>query len=603
MAAHQDPILIESADLLQKVPLDRAGFGNVFLCHHKTHGQVVQKTVYTGPLRGNNKAKLLKEAKILHKLNHSRIVKLFGVVLEDGAHSLVKEFVTQGNLLALLETVTVPISVKGRIILEMLEGMEYLTRNGIIHKDLKPENILVDGEFHIKIDVGLATCQAWTKLTREESRRQSRNGVSCSAGNLFYMAPEHLQNINTPFTEKSDVYSFAIIVWVILTNMEPYECGQREQVYFCVCNGNRPDEGCIPPTTPPKIMTLMKDCWHQQPSKRPGFAESSKAFLCFYRDELGKSIEKDLQELVGQYARADVVKKISSLALGNPHPQAAKFHVGGDWCGSTLQADARATHGSFISSPDLSTPSTPSRANSVEHQVLRHSMSTPGISTRQPSSRQDFLAHGMGAPMRERKPTAVPPAECCASCQCSLSPLHLADQHNQRRSWPEFPEQHPTANSFAGGAFSSSMLGRQGSGGLYIQYATGIQVGDYNQLRVESENISEDSFQPSTSNSSFYQELLCRYEDRPVKKEQLDLLSENIGKKWKCCARSLGLNNVEVETISYDYALEGLREMVYQMLQKWQMKQGLVGCTIGPLCRALKDHVGVDLLCQLLQMY
>lgn len=45
--------------------------------------------------------------------------------------------------------------------------------------------------------------------------------VRC-AGTLSYMAPEHLESIHTPSTEKSDVYSFAIVVWVVLTGQEPY---------------------------------------------------------------------------------------------------------------------------------------------------------------------------------------------------------------------------------------------------------------------------------------------------------------------------------------------------------------------------------------------
>lgn len=42
------------------------------------------------------------------------------------------------------------------------------------------------------------------------------------AGTLSYMAPEHLQSVHTASTEKSDVYSFAIVLWVILTGEEPY---------------------------------------------------------------------------------------------------------------------------------------------------------------------------------------------------------------------------------------------------------------------------------------------------------------------------------------------------------------------------------------------
>jgi len=47
--------------------------------------------------------------------------------------------------------VPVPISIKGRIILEILEGMVYLTERRVIHKDIKPGNILVDKDFHIKV--------------------------------------------------------------------------------------------------------------------------------------------------------------------------------------------------------------------------------------------------------------------------------------------------------------------------------------------------------------------------------------------------------------------------------------------------------------------
>lgn len=44
-----------------------------------------------------------------------------------------------------------PLSIKGRIILEILEAMVYLAERHIIHKDIKPENILVDKDFHIKV--------------------------------------------------------------------------------------------------------------------------------------------------------------------------------------------------------------------------------------------------------------------------------------------------------------------------------------------------------------------------------------------------------------------------------------------------------------------
>lgn len=49
-----------------------------------------------------------------------------------------------------------------------------------------------------------------------------RSAGARGAGTLSYMAPEHLESIHTVSTEKSDVYSFAIVVWVVLAGEEPY---------------------------------------------------------------------------------------------------------------------------------------------------------------------------------------------------------------------------------------------------------------------------------------------------------------------------------------------------------------------------------------------
>lgn len=55
------------------------------------------------------------------------------------------------------------------------------------------------------------------------------------AGTLSFMAPEHLESVHTVSTEKSDVYSFAIVVWVVLTGQEPYASEVSfECVRFCM---------------------------------------------------------------------------------------------------------------------------------------------------------------------------------------------------------------------------------------------------------------------------------------------------------------------------------------------------------------------------------
>ncbi|KAJ8395433.1 hypothetical protein AAFF_G00031670 [Aldrovandia affinis] len=744
MAVSQASILMASADLTERVHLDSSSFGSVCLCRHKSRGRVVLKTVYTGaPRRERSRGRLLEEAAVLQKLGHSRIVKLLGVVLENRAYTLVMEYVPKGNLLAMLDNIA---------------------------------------------DACLSVCPAWSKLTREESRQ----GRACSGGTLLYMAPEHLLNINTPFTEKSDVYSFAIVVWVILTSTEPYGEAQKEQICFCVCNGNRPDEHLIPASTPMKIVTLMKECWMQDPTQRPTFAESYRSFQRFYRNELEQNTDKDLQNLMGLYEGPDLEKRMSSLALSKPQsqtdspviqsrsvkvPAKASIEDRQFWpeCSleQPLQTDAfmagpdRDPRGSFITSPDLSVPMAPSAQRptggrqawftpgstsqrpyaedpgSSNHPVLRQTRSTPGFSNQRPytgdpgssnqrpytedpgssnqrpytgdpgptnqrpytgdpgSSNHPVLRQTRSTPgpanqrpytgdpgsynqwsytedpgptnqrpytedpgssnqrpytedpgssnqrpytgdpgssnhpvLRQTRSTPgfsnqrpytgenpLPPraharlcvsssvgsprAEWCPKCTPVPSAQHPVGppKHPQNWSRPGFMFQESEANASATGPSSSSRLLRQNSAAsVFIQHASGIQIGDNNHIHFNSSQDFPGASQPSASNTSLYKQLLQKYEGRTVSREQLDLVSENIGKNWTCCARNLGLTDAEVEAIKYDYLYDGLKEIVHQMLRKWQMKKGAAECTVGALCQALKDSVNLGLLCKLLQM-
>ena len=72
------------------------------------------------------------------------------------------------------------------------------------------------------------------------------------------MAPEVLNG--APFTEKSDMYSFGLVLWVLLTGEPPYtELDELSNDSFsdAVCGGHRPP---MPEHTPTALRALMRDC-------------------------------------------------------------------------------------------------------------------------------------------------------------------------------------------------------------------------------------------------------------------------------------------------------------------------------------------------------
>ncbi|KAM6298930.1 receptor-interacting serine/threonine-protein kinase 1 isoform 1-T1 [Aegotheles albertisi] len=315
-----EDIHMNTQDLLEKKQLDAGGFGTISLCFHKKHGYVVLKKVYTGPQRAEYNDSLLEEGRIMRRLQHDRVVKLLGVILEDGNYSLVMEYVNRGNMMKVLQKLSLPLSVKGRFVLEITEGMLYLHEQGFVHKDLKPENILVDENFHIKIaDLGVASFKNWSRLTQEETVRQKQIKSTCqnNAGTLFYMAPEHLRDVNVKPVEKSDVYSFGIVIWAIFANKEPYEhCINEAQICFGIMNGNRPDIEEITDKCPVEIIELMKQCWEQEPEKRPTFAEISQRYKPFYYQHLEKTLEDDLKKLEKMWPKSnELLNRMESLQI------------------------------------------------------------------------------------------------------------------------------------------------------------------------------------------------------------------------------------------------------------------------------------------------
>ncbi|GIY94757.1 mitogen-activated protein kinase kinase kinase 7 [Caerostris extrusa] len=213
------------------------------------------------------------EVQQLSRVNHPNIVKLYGACTKTPV-CLVMEYAEGGslyNVLHCMKQVEYTLAHAISWLLQTANGVAYLHNmkpRALIHRDLKPPNLLlINGGTVLKIcDFGTA-CDKHTNMTN-------------SKGSAAWMAPEVFEG--SQYSEKCDIFSWAIILWEVLTRKKPYNDGEGATAFgilWAVHHGKRPPliSGC-----PKPLENLMTRCWSKSPSVRPSMmtiqAELSNLF-------------------------------------------------------------------------------------------------------------------------------------------------------------------------------------------------------------------------------------------------------------------------------------------------------------------------------------
>ncbi len=150
--------------------------------------------------------RLQREAEVLQKLKHVNIVSL----LYSQGNMIVYSYVPGVNLSEALQAGALPISRSIKIIIDVLKGLSFTHKNGIIHFDVKPGNIIVRGESALIADFGFAKDQALTAITSD----------NVMLGTPNYMAPEQFRGERDD--PRSDLYAVGAVLYHMLTGFPPY---------------------------------------------------------------------------------------------------------------------------------------------------------------------------------------------------------------------------------------------------------------------------------------------------------------------------------------------------------------------------------------------
>jgi len=208
------------------------------------------------------------ELAIMVKLRSPRIVQVFGVVTTDASYlGLVVEMCAGGALREALEAddyaTAVDEAQRRRWLLDVALGVSYLYSQGVEHRDLKTLNVLLDASRRrCKVsDFGLSKSESLNTAATQST-------MGGAKGTPAYMAPELLDS-NT-FTEETDVYAYALVIWEVLTGDIPWRGLNPMQVGMQIlAKQARP---AVPEGAPADLVALMQRCWAHEPDARPTFA-------------------------------------------------------------------------------------------------------------------------------------------------------------------------------------------------------------------------------------------------------------------------------------------------------------------------------------------
>ncbi|KAK9411786.1 mitogen-activated protein kinase kinase kinase MLK4 [Crotalus adamanteus] len=217
------------------------------------------------------------EAKLFSMLKHPNIIELHGVSLQEPNLCLVMEFARGGPLNRALSGTfptasgnhwgrRIPPHILVNWAVQIARGMLYLHEEAIVpilHRDLKSSNILLlerieNDDIHNKTlkitDFGLA--REWHRTTKMST-----------AGTYAWMAPEVIKS--SMFSKGSDLWSYGVLLWELLTGEVPYRGIDGLAVAYGVAVNKLTLP--IPSTCPEPFAKLMKECWAQDPHIRPSF--------------------------------------------------------------------------------------------------------------------------------------------------------------------------------------------------------------------------------------------------------------------------------------------------------------------------------------------
>jgi WD40 repeat protein/serine/threonine protein kinase len=268
--------------------LGAGGFGAVYLAYQPlVRRDVAVKVILP---RYANQPDFIRrfeaEAQLVAHLEHMNIVPLYDYWRDPDGAFLVMRYLRGGSLRSMLKQGPVELEVAARLVDQIAAGLTIAHRHGVVHRDLKPDNILLDEERNGYLaDFGIAKDLAHiTDFVEEEVE-------GTMIGSPSYLSPEQVRT--EPVTPRTDLYSFGIVLYEILTGDIPFSGLPASSVLIKHLSEPLPHLHDMRPDLPQELHSVIQKATQKNPDER--YPDAMTLALAF-REALGLTPHKSDDE-------------------------------------------------------------------------------------------------------------------------------------------------------------------------------------------------------------------------------------------------------------------------------------------------------------------
>ncbi len=250
--------------------LGSGGFGIVYRAINPTLNQTVALKVLKPILMADPEfvTRFRQEAQKAANLQHSHLVRIFNFVEESGRLGIVSDYLPGGDLKERMSERAPSLDETVSVITQVGHALDFMHKQGMIHRDVKPSNILFNAEGQaVLTDFGIAKALHGTEVDMRDDSAEAYYTTTTggSVGTPAYMAPEQI--MGEAMDGRVDVYALGIVAYEMLTGTVPFR-GKPTKVHLGHVHESPPPLTDQIPALPQALSDVVLKALAKDPEKR-----------------------------------------------------------------------------------------------------------------------------------------------------------------------------------------------------------------------------------------------------------------------------------------------------------------------------------------------